>query len=87
MKLAFPNPDYKDALQIYHVPSLEDRCIHICKKIFESMQVSTDKLNRILPGRQDNVKNTRNAKMVPLPKTYTSRYKKSFVPYALYNFQ
>jgi hypothetical protein len=57
MKLAFPNLDYKDALEIYKIPSLEDRRIHICKKLFESMQVSTDKLNRIIPDCQDNIKN------------------------------
>jgi hypothetical protein len=87
MKLAFPNLEYKVALETCKVPSLEERRIYICKKLFERMQVSTDKLNRILPARQDNVKNTRNAKMFPLPKTHTSRYKKSFLPYALYNFQ
>ena len=90
LRLGFPDLDYTNsatnALQFCETRTLEDRWIDICKKLFTTMQDRSDKLNRILPPKV-NTKNTTNSKKYPLPKTYTERYKKSFVPYALYNLK
>jgi hypothetical protein len=85
--IAMPGVDYVCAIKELALPTLEERRVELCKSFFEKIQNPKDKLFRILPPIQDNIKNTRKHKKYALPKARTNRLKKSFLPYALSTFQ
>ena len=87
LRIAYPALEYLDALTIADIPSLMERRTNQCRVLFAKMQDPKDKLNRILPPPCVNVKNTRNHMKYKPPKAHTQRYKKSFLPYVLYNLQ
>ena len=86
-KILCPLLSYEDALSTMDLPTLKERRTDLCKAFFHKIQDPDDKSHKILPPEKDNVKNTRNAKKYPLPKTHTKRFRNSFLPYALYNLQ
>ena len=57
------------------------------KSFFETIQNPKDKSHRILPPVKEKPRDTRSTNKFHLPKTYTNRFKISFVPYALFNLQ
>jgi hypothetical protein len=86
-RIAFPSSAYEEALEAAGMPTLKERRVQLCKAFFENIQSPKDNLYRILPPKKDTPRNTRSGQKYPLPKTNTKRYKDSFLPYALYNFQ
>ena len=58
-----------------------------CRTLFENMQNSEHRLNHLLPVARNNDYNLRRILKYELPKCSTNRYKNTFVPYCLYNFQ
>ena len=86
-RIALPGVHYVSAISELDIPTLEQRRQMICKSFFLKIQDPKDKLFRILPAKKANRKNTRNGSQYPLPKCRTSRYKNSFLPFALFNFQ
>ena len=87
LRLALPGLDYQDALDTAGLPLLSQRRVTQCKALYGKMQNPANKLNRILPPRRKNIKNTRSALPYKLPKVHTERYKNSFLPFVLYNCQ
>lgn len=86
-KIAMPKKAYSDALKQVNIPTLAERRLSICKAFFVKMQNPKDKLHKMLPPIKENVPNTRHSVQYSLPRTRTSRYKNSFLPFALYNLQ
>ena len=82
-----PEKGYSDALKQVNIPTLAERRLSICKAFFVKMQNPKDKLHKMLPPIKENVPNTRHSVQYSLPRTRTSRYKNSFLPFALYNLQ
>ena len=86
-KIALPTMDYESALQQLGLPTLWARREGLCRSLFHKMEDSNDKLHKLLPPAQENVRNTRFHMKYRPPKAQTNRFKDSFIPYALYNFQ
>ena len=86
-RIILPNFSYEDARDLLNLPLLFERRIDICKKLFVAMQKPDHRLHHLLPAPRSVDYKLRNAKKYPLPKCKTNRYKNSFVPYCLYNFQ
>ena len=87
MRIIFPNLDYIDALKVSGLPTLKERRTLLCRTLFENMQNSEHRLNHLLPVARNNDYNLRRILKYELPKCSTNRYKNTFVPYCLYNFQ
>ena len=90
-KIAFPQLSYRECLKNCEIPTLQQRRIEQCKKIFHKPQFPCDKfmdkLHRIILVAKDNVKNTRNSTKYLLHFCHTSRYRTSFLLYVLFNCQ
>lgn len=69
--------------------SLFNRRESLCRSFFESMLCADNCLHYLLPAPRslDNISRLRTAKMYIPPTAKTSRYQKSFIPYALDNYQ
>ena len=79
--------NYENALLEANIPKLSERRHNQCTVLFEKMQCPDDKLNRILPPQRIKLMSTRSTQKYSLPKVHTERYKKSFLPYVLFNCQ
>ena len=86
-RIILPKVSYDSAREQLNLPLLSERRIDICKKLFVAMQKPDHRLHHLLPAPRSVGYGLRNAKKYPLPKCKTNRYKNSFVPYCLYNFQ
>ena len=69
------------------IPTLKERRTLLCRTLFENIQNSEHRLNHLLPVARNNDYNLRRILKYELPKCSTNRYKNTFVPYCLYNFQ
>ena len=49
LRIIMPDADYKLALEIAKIPSLEDRRKDLCKKLFVEMQCKDHRLHHLLP--------------------------------------
>ena len=87
LKIAHPMLSYEEALVQSDLPTLRCRRTSLCRIFFGKMQNPEDKSHRLLPHKKENHRNTRSGTTYPLPKTFTKRYKDSFLPYALYKLQ
>ena len=87
VKIANPQISYEHALLEYNIPTLKERRDTLCKKLFNEMKKEDHKLHALLPEVRDRRYATRRAYDYPLPKCHTERYKMSFIPYCLFNFQ
>ena len=87
LKVALPSFNYTASLNYFNIPTLKSRRKELCNRLFADMQDSAHKLHDLLPPPWVKVYETRNNAKYPLPKVKTDRFKKSFVPYCLYNFQ
>ncbi len=79
--------NYNEALERCKLPTLADRRHKICKEFYASIQHPENKLYHLLPCELINHHDTRFCKQYPTPKCRTERYKNSFIPFALFNFQ
>ena len=87
LRTIYPGMDYTEALTISGLTSLSDRRTCLCRRLFENMQNSSHKLHHLLPMEKTNVHNLRSINKYEPKKCRTNRYKNSFVPYCLDNFQ
>ena len=87
LKIIVPNSTYADALIDTKLLSLEERRTDICRKFFKNIQDPNNVLHNMLPPKRSPRYTLRNQLEYPLPKVKTNRYKNSFIPYCLFNFQ
>ena len=87
LRIIIPSVPYPLALVQAKIPTLEDRRVQITKRFFIKMQDPSHKLHKMLPLANPPKYQTRNAHKYPLPRCHTNRYKNSFIPFCLYNFQ
>ena len=82
----YPELSYSVALNESGLTTLEQRRTGLCRDFFNNMQQDSHKLNYILP-KKVHKSGTRSQRKYPLPKCRTERFKRSFIPYCLFNFQ
>lgn len=87
MKIVYRDTTYREALRQSSLPTLEERREMLTKSFFKYMQHKDDKLNHMLSPETSNRHNTRNKNRYKLPHCKTSRFKNSFIPYCLFNYQ
>ena len=87
LKIAHPQLSYEEALHATKLPFLEQRREQLSKHFFKEMCDPSHKLFHILPETKSTKYNFRKEKTFDLPKCKTNRYKKSFIPYCLFNYQ
>ena len=86
-KIALPSLSYEEALNSLSLPTLKERRVSVCQAFFNKIKMPEDKLHKLLPTKSNTRSSTRSGKEFSLPKCNTNRYKNSFIPYVLYNFQ
>ncbi len=78
---------YEERLCASGLASLKDRRVKICSDLFNEMCKPYHKLNHPIPKPRERSKSLRNAPPIYPPKFRINRYRDSFIPYALMNFQ
>ena len=86
LKIAYPAITYQEALAETQLKTLQDRRNELCKRLFVSSQAPPHKLFPLLPPPKDTPYDQRKCLDFALPKWCTKRYKNSFIPYCLFNF-
>ena len=87
-RIIFPFLSYSEALAKSKCSSLADRRDVMCRKLFDDMKVHAHPLNKLLVPYTRNCPHlVRKPKQYAAPRVATERCKKSFVNFALYNFQ
>ena len=79
--------EYDNHLTRAGLLKLSQRRENMCHKLFTQMQHPSHKLHNLLPKPRKTSISTRNSKKYDLPTCRTNRYKNSFVPFCLFNFQ
>ena len=85
--IIMPDAEYDLALQISELPTLADRRVDLCKKLFTEIQHADNKLHHLLPDLKANVLGIRSNAKYPLPKCNTERSKHCFINWCLFNLQ
>ena len=85
-KIICGNLQYMEAIKKLNTESLYDRRVSLSKQFFQNMQDDSHKLNYLLQKR-DFIPGTCHSELYMRPQCKTDRYKNSFVPYCLFNFQ
>ena len=90
-RIILPKCDYDNARETLKLKLLSERRLELCKTLFIQMQKPEHKLHHLLPKERvipsGPASSIRNFKKYEPPKWKTKRFKNSFVPYCLYNFQ
>ena len=89
LRIIYPNVDYKTAMDKSDLPTLHDRRTELCKTFYGKIIHPDDKLYHIIQEytRQQSNYKLRGEKNYKLPLCKTDRFKKTFIPYSLFNFQ
>ncbi len=87
LKIIFPKLKYEDALEKTGLPLLVTRRKEMCHNLFRKIQNSEHRLHKLLPPKRDNSHNLRHSRQYEPPLCSTNRYKNTFIPYCLYQFQ
>lgn len=87
LRMIYPRHTYDTALQLSGLQTLDERRSSICEQFFASMKKPTSALHDMLKPNENTRYTTRSRREYELPRTKTNRFKNSFVPYCLYNFQ
>ena len=87
LKIICPGLSYDLACDDLNLKPLSDRRLEICRKLFYDMQKPDHRLHGLLPPPRTIKYGLRNVTQYPLPRCKTNRYKNSFVPFCLFNFQ
>ena len=87
LKIIFPLLSYEDALEHSHILKIKDRIDDTCRAFFNKVQDKQDKLHSLLTEENNTLHNTRHKKKYSLPQCNTNRFKHSFIPYSLFNYQ
>ena len=78
---------YEENLAQFSLDTLFDRRKKICEKLYKDMCQKEHKLHDLLPKPKPRAISRTNALKIDPPKYRTNRYRDTFVPYALLNFQ
>ncbi len=78
---------YEEHLCASGLVCLKHRRVKICSGLFNEMCKPDHKLNHLIPKTHESSKSLRNAPPIDPPKFRTNRYRYTFIPYALMNFQ
>ena len=85
MKCIYPGHNYDYILtNMEKLPTLQQRREVICRKYFNKVTNVNHKLHHLLSARRTV---TRNTNIYPIPGVRTERYKRSLIPWGLYNWQ
>ena len=87
LDIIMPDTEYDLALQISELPTLADRRVDLCKKMFTEIQNADYKLHHLLPDLKANVLGLRSKAKYPLPKCNTEQSKDCFINWCLFNLQ
>ena len=85
--IIFPGVDYTEALKMANIDTLEQRRISICKVFFRNIQTKDSVLSYLLPKPRQSKYGLRKTTKFEKPICKTNRFKNTFIPYCLYNFQ
>ena len=83
MRIFCPGVCYTEALSQCHLITLHERRHVICKHYFDKMQLSSHKLNSLLPSPRDNTIIYGKKTKYELPRLHTKRACHSFINWAL----
>ena len=84
LRIIFPQKSYQESVQT-GVNTLQHRRNMLCKSFFQKICSDGDKLNYLMnPGP---TRRTRHSKRYATLRCRTQRFKNSFIPYALCNYQ
>ena len=78
---------YEDNLASTNLLTLKERRDQICKDLFNQICKPSHKLNHLLPKPREMTKSLRASKTLEPPFCRTNRYRDTFIPYAIRNFQ
>ena len=87
LKIAFPALSYSEAMDKCELPTLDTRREELTKSFFKQMSNKDHKLNFMLPEQRSSQYHLRNKAKLPYPKCKTKRFKNSFLPCSIFNFQ
>jgi hypothetical protein len=87
LKIVYKDASYEEAIILAKLAKLSVRRESLCKKLFEQIQNDNHRLNKLLPSKKENSHALRRVNKYETIKCKTNRYKHSFVPYCLDNFQ
>ena len=77
---------YPELLDKSCLPTLRDRREVLCKNFYTDMKDPSHKLHHLLPETRELTYGLRRTRLRPLLKTKTERFKNSFLPYVVANF-
>ena len=81
--------DYEQMCLLCNLPSLSERRVTLCKKLYGKYVLSsTSCLHYLLPSCRDTnlIAKLRNANIYTTPTVWTDRFQKSFIMYAADNY-
>lgn len=87
LRAIYPGLSYDSALETVGSTSLCTRRTSLCRNYFDAMKVEKHKLNHLLPEPRTMQYALRSPNKYPTIKCRTSRFKNSFLPWALDNCQ
>ena len=83
LKCIHPGKSYDEVLNSLKIPTLKERRDTLCKQNFVKMCTEGHKLNDLIPPARDTCYSLRKHGKYPMPRAWTNRYYKSFVPWGL----
>ncbi len=87
MHIIYPDTIYTDAITKAKLVSIKDRSNHLNRTFFRQITNSeSHRLHYLLPNPLKK-RNLRNTNKFEPPKCRIKRFKTSFIPYTLYNYQ
>ena len=86
LEIIMPDATYELALEVSELPTLANRRLEMCKKLFVEIQDEKHKLHHLLPPVKAHSHDIRAGNKYELPKVL-KRTRKSFINWCLYNLQ
>ena len=87
LKSIYPGCDYNECLSMSNLVTLYERRNTICKEYFNKIKNVNHKLHHLLPAERNVPYDLRACNILPTTLTRTNRFKHSFIPYSLSNYQ
>ena len=87
LKIIYQGCSYEEALSKAHLSTLKERRDLLTSNFFNKVKNKKDKLNYLLPKHDAYKYSVRHPKMFSLPTVRTQHFRKSFIPYSLFNLQ
>lgn len=87
LKIIVPHMSYEEVVEMFRLTPILDRMLGFCAQTFRKIENPNHPLSDILENRHPVDYNIRSSRKFHIPKIRTNRYKKSFFPHGLINFQ